>query len=287
MKLLPGFLVLAFGIHGAGRLADAAMPGTIDDGGPEPGHVQRDPGPAGTSEPKPKVNPTFGDAEPAPLVPPSSAPSGITGEHDLGPRHRISLVPRLAFRLGDAGRAVSPARGFGLAGTYEFLYGRIGPVVEAALGLDFAFDRFATGERAPCSDQFLALQECFGNLIRTGMPGTFASTRVISETSFVLVHTIAARVGRLRPYLTLGAGVGIGFFDSVEPNLQPGSAKDVHVLGRATVGLDVPIWRAWSATVRADYTTVRAVSPFTTNAGETLPLFGDLFDVGIGAAYGF
>ena len=293
MKLVLGPIVVALGLHAAGRFAEAATPGTIDDGGPEPGHVSRDPGPAvepelePTPKPKPKPESPLGDAEPAPAAIPSSVPPRRTDEHDRRTHQRIALVPRFAYRLGDAGRAVTPAIGFGLAGTYEFRYARVGPVIELALGVEFAFDRFATGERGICSDQVLPPQECTENVKRTGVAGTFASTRVISETSFFLVHTIAARAGRLRPYLTLGAGVGVGFFDSVQPDLQPGTAKDVHILGRAAAGLDVAVVGAWSATVRADYTAVRAVSTFTTNTGQTLPLFGDLFDVGIGVAYGF
>ena len=282
MKWALGPIVIALAVTGTLRPAHAAMPGAIDDGGPEPGHGSGDPGPAAAPETKNKAGSGGGDAEPAPAAAPASAPSPHPHEPKTGPRHRIAVTPRFAYRLGDAGRTVTPASGFGLAGTYEFRYARVGLAVDTALGIDFAFDRFATGERGTCSGEFSGRQECLGRAA-----STFASTRVISETSFILVHTVAARLGASRPYLTLGAGLGVGFFDSVQPDLSPGNATDAHVLGRATIGIDVTLGRVWSATLRADYTAVRAVSPFATSAGRTLPLFGDLFDVGVGVVYSF
>ncbi|MBC8132454.1 MAG: hypothetical protein H7X95_05685 [Deltaproteobacteria bacterium] len=110
---------------------------------------------------------------------------------------------------------------------------------------------------------------------------------MISETSFVLVHTAAVRLGITRPYLSVGAGIGLGYFDSPALALRPGTATDTHLLGRASLGVDVAVTRTWGIAVRADYTAVRRASAFRTDDGRSLALFGDLFAVAVGIAYRF
>ncbi len=247
-------------------------PGTLPDRGPDPGP---DPGPTEAPEPKPAI----GDAEAAPASqhPPSAPPplpiGGAASAVDAwrqGPRHRIAVMPRYVHRLSGPGLAVTPSSGFGIAGTIEIAYLRAVAGLEAALGIDFSYDRFASGEVA--------------SVAFDSMPKTF---RVTSETSFVLVHTASARVGRMRPYLSVGAGVGIGYFDSAAPELNPGTANDAHALGRVSAGLDMTMARVWSASIRADYTAVRGISSLVTSTGDRLALFGDLFGLGAGLAYRF
>lgn len=236
--------------------------------------VARDPGP--TDPPEPSHPP--GDAEPAPA--PASAPSPTgsalaTGDSArAGARHRIAVMPRYSYRLSSSGRAVTPSSGFGIGGTVETTYLRIAAGLEAAWGVDFSHDRFSSSEVGTVS-------------VDNNQTATFRAPRVTSETSFVLVHTVAARAGRLRPYLTVGAGLGLGYFDSAALELQPGSARDAHALGRLALGVDVTVARDWCASMRAEYTAVRGVGVWTTDAGERLALFGDLFGIGAGIAYRF
>jgi hypothetical protein len=189
------------------------------------------------------------------------------------PRHRIAVMPRFAYRLGDAGRAISPAAGYGVGGTYEWTYARASREIELALGLDFSSDRFATAEQ--------------GLSTQSGVATPYDSTRLIIESTFVLTHTVAFPVGPVRPFLTLGAGIGFGDLESVAPAYRPGSLHDRQLLGRAAVGLDVIVTRIWFATLRADYTAVRRADPLRLDAGGSLSVFGDVLDINVGLAYRF
>ena len=64
-----------------------------------------------------------------------------------GARHQLAFGARFAYRLGDAGKAISPAAGYGVVGSYYFTYARLGDAVDLSLGVDFSSDRFATGEQ--------------------------------------------------------------------------------------------------------------------------------------------
>jgi hypothetical protein len=200
-------------------------------------------------------------------------PAAGPGDEGTSGRDRIAVGARLGRRLGDAASAIPPGNGVGVVGTIELDYLHLGKSFAAALGVDFGYDRFATSE--------------VGMVTVNGNVQTFGSTRVISETTFVLVHTAAVRVGRLRPYVSLGAGVGLGYFDSVAPTFSPGTARDTHLLGRAGLGLDVTVTDLWCLNVRADYTAVRGPSSLRTDDGRALPVFGDLLDLGAGIAYRF
>jgi hypothetical protein len=229
-----------------------------------------------------------GDAEPAPLSPASEAPRPSTGappvSDTLAPsgRHRVAFGARFAYRLGDAGQAISPAAGYGIVGSYGFTYARVADAVELSASLDFASDRFATAEQGTTTDG----------------PGsgattvTYSSTRVLSENDFVLGQTVAFPLGPVRPFLMLGVGVGVGSFETVDPQLRPanrtsGSETDTHLLGRGTLGLDIAVSPSWAVCVRGDYTAVRRAAPFPTPSGQALPLFGDLLDIDVQAVFRF
>ncbi|HEY4395778.1 MAG TPA: hypothetical protein VGP64_17035 [Polyangia bacterium] len=212
-----------------------------------------------------------GDAEPAPLAPNAHPDEGMDSRNG---RHRIAISPRFAYRLGDAGHGISPAAGYGIAGTFDFSYARPDELLELTIGVDFSSDRFATGEQGTTTTQ-------------NGAATTYASTRVISENDFLLTHTVGFRLGPVRPFFVLGLGLGVGYFDSVAPAYLPGKETDTHLLGRGSVGLDVAVSADWGLTVRADYTAVRDAASFTTQAGQTFTLFGDLLDIDLGAAYRF
>jgi hypothetical protein len=149
----------------------------------------------------------------------------------------------------------------------EFDYFRTPGGAEAALGFDFGFDLFQ------------------GHDHRISPAG--GTTPVLSETTFLLVHTGAVHLGLVRPFLSVGGGIGLGYFDSVDPTLQPGTDRQTHLLGRVSLGLDVAVWAQLIATIRADYTAVRGTSSFQTNQGGPVILFGDIVDLGVGIAYRF
>ncbi|MES1157779.1 MAG: hypothetical protein ABUL67_01645, partial [Haliangium ochraceum] len=116
---------------------------------------------------------------------------------------------------------------------------------------------------------------------------TQGATRIISETTFVAIPTAALRLGRVRPYVGAGGGVGFGYFESVADEFRPGTLQGTDPLARAIAGIDVRLAEGWTITLRADYTWVVSPAPLNTDAGAVLPVFGDLFDAGAGIVYGF
>lgn len=224
-----------------------------------------------------------GDAEPAPGEPAAAPPprAGAPISSDTlahAGRHQLAFGARFAYRLGDAGSAIPPAAGYGVAGSYAFTYARVADAVDLALGLDFSSDRFATGEQGMGSGGVTL--------------GPYSSTRVLSENEFVLAQTFALSAGPVRPFASLGLGVGIGSFETVapqfwSPNSMKGSETDTHLLGRAALGIDVLLGSGWALRLRGNYTAVRRAAPYPTAAGPTLPLFGDLLDIDVQAVYRF
>lgn len=280
--LAAPILALAFAIT---RTAAAALPEAIDPEAPVP---QAGAMGSGASVPAPAA-PESGDGKSAADGPASAAPmpvpsSPITGDAEPAPgampdgpplktRHRIAVAPRFAYRLGDAGRSISPAAGYGVGGTFELTYAYPARQVELALGLDFASDRFATAEE--------------GVTFQSGGATSYGSTRLILESTFVLTHTIAFPAGPVRPFLTVGGGVGFGDLESVAPLYKPGTLQDRQLLGRVAVGIDVVVTRIWFATLRVDYTAVRRTDRLVLAAGGELAVFGDLLDISLGLAYRF
>jgi hypothetical protein len=218
-----------------------------------------------------------GTTQSLPPPPPSPVPDpGTPAAPGVAPprsRFDLAVVPRFAVRLGQPADAVSPALGFALAGTFEIRYAAVAPLLELGLALEFSHHRFATGET--------------GVVIRNGVEETFGSTRVVLETSFLVAQVLAARLGRVRPHLLVGAGIGLGHFDSAAREFAPGTANDTQLIARAAVGVDVALVGAMGLTARSSYTAVRATRRLETETGASLPLFGDLFDVGVGVVYSF
>jgi len=224
--------------------------------------------------PTPPAEP--GDAEPAPLEPP---PAGLPP--DFAPRtarHRVAVSARFAYRLGSAAEEAGAHAGFGFGGTYEYTYATAASRLELALGTDFSLDRFGSAEQ--------------GILAGGGVGRTYDATRVILQNAFLLVHTVAANLGPARPFVTVGAGLGVGNLQTVSPSFTeiPGSSisfHDLQFLARASAGVDVVVTRVWRASLRVDYTAVRLADEIPTVSGTTLPAFVDLLDVNLSLVYRF
>jgi len=160
-------------------------------------------------------------------------------------------------------------------------------VLELAAGVDFSSDRFATGEQGTTTSDGDP-----NNPTSTSTTVTYGSTRVVSENNFIAAQTFALPLGSVRPFVTLGVGVGIGSFETVDPQLKSslntsGSETDTHLLGRGTLGMDIAVGPSWGIRLRGDYTAVRRAAPFMTGTGLALPLFGDLLDIDVQAVYRF
>jgi hypothetical protein len=240
--------------------------------------LQPQPPPLPPGQPPQAEQPTSPPSQPPPspphplLMPPAPPPADPgAGAAPADPRFRLSVLPRLARRLGEAARAVSPAWGFGIGGGFDWRYLAAGEPMALAVGVDFAYFRFAT-------DEVVTID------LGGGMERTVASTRVLSETTFLATHSVTLALGRTRPFLTVGAGLGLGYFDSIVAELRPSSSSEAHLLGRVTAGVDVFPRRTVGLTLLAGYTVVSAFGSYDDRSPK---VFGDLLDLGAGLVYRF
>ena len=219
----------------------------------------------------------WAQAQPAPVAaPPAAAPAALPVFVPLD--NRIAVVASYARRLGDEAAVIGPRNGFGVGGSYER---RILPLphdFELGAGVNFFYDKFQTGVTGT-------------TMVTPGQIQTYQGERVLSQTSFAATAVAAWRWRRLRPYVQVGGGFTIAYFDTPEGVYQPGNQTAVQPLIRTTGGLDVAITRDIAITARVSYTHLFTRPTFTTmpegGAGATLSILGDLFEAGAGVALGF
>jgi hypothetical protein len=200
---------------------------------------------------------------PPPLLPPSAAALAT-------PDNALSVHARFAYRLGNEGSRLGPAAGFSLGGSFERRY-LVAPDGRFELGaaVDFFYDRFSRGVTG-------------SSMVAPGQEQPFAAQRTLSQTSFALLQTAGLRAGPVRPFVAVGVGLTLAYFNTPEADLRPGTANATQPLGRAVAGVDIAVSHAASLTVRADYTHLWTRPTFVTTAGQSYDLFGDLFDMGLG-----
>lgn len=184
-------------------------------------------------------------------------------------RSALGVSLQLAHRLAEGGATLDPFWGFSLAGRYERRLLAAPNGVELGAAVDFSFQRFTSSVVG-------------STMIAPGTEMAFDGTRLITETTFALVPTVAFRAGPVRPFAGAGVGLGVGFFSSPEIELRPGSETAVQPLVRGALGVDVALSATSAITVRADYSHMFTRPHFVTDAGQSYSLFGDLLDVGIG-----
>ncbi len=114
-----------------------------------------------------------------------------------------------------------------------------------------------------------------------GDPEPAIGSRTLSQTTFALMETTGWRYADMRLYVGVAAGVTVGYF--VSPDIAAGGSTDLLPLARGVFGFDFAIAPRTAAILRADYThTFSRDSTFVGPTGESHPVFGDLFDAGIG-----
>jgi hypothetical protein len=212
-----------------------------------PGGAPATPPPPATTAPSAQPPPPV-VAQPAPAAPPNS----------------VSVHVRYAYRVGGEGDGLVPASGLSLGGEFERRLRAFQNGIELGVATNFFYDRFT-------KDIVVA---------STGSePGI--GSRTLSQTSFAAMPTAAWRYADMRFYLGLGGGVTVGYYAS--PDLSANTTKDAMPLARAVFGFDFAIAARTAAILRVDYShTFQHSGYYTTTAGERRPLFGDLFDAGIG-----
>ena len=226
----------------------------------------------------------WAQAEPAPVEAapaepaPSAAPLTVAAAPEPAPAdNRVAISGAFAYRLGSEGRAIGPAEGFSLGGDYERRYLQVAPEIELGVGLDFFYDKFQTGVTGTTT-------------VEPGQEQTFPSERIISQTGFVLLQTVAWRHGRWRPFVQVGPGFTIAYFSTAESMFSPGTFNAVQPLVRVAGGLDVTITHDVGIVARVGFDYLFTRPTFTADAAagsQSYSFLGNLFDAGLGVVFFF
>jgi len=233
---------------------------------------QAAPAPPGQAEPAP---PPAAAASPAVPAPATTAPSAASptppapsrpDEPPPAPANSVSVHVRYAYRIGSDGDSLVPAAGMSLGGEFERRLFGFKSGFELGLAANFFYDRFSKEVVAPSTDP---------------MVQATVATRTLSQTTFALMETTAWRYADMRLYLGIGAGLTVGYFTS--PDVTANSTNAIQPLARGVFGFDFAIATRTAAILRVDYShTFNRTDVYITAPGAVHPLFGDLFDAGIG-----
>jgi hypothetical protein len=212
---------------------------------------------------------------PAPVTPapqgPATAPPAppqVVAEPATPPANSASVYVRYAYRVGADGDGIVPASGISLGGEFERRLRGFQTGIELGVAFDFFYDRFTKDVIATSVGPMGDTEPAIG-------------TRTLSQTTFALMETTGWRYADMRLYVGVGAGLTVGYF--VSPDLGAGSSTDLLPLARGVFGFDFAIAPRTAAILRVDYThTFHRDSFFVGPNGESHPIFGDLFDAGIG-----
>jgi hypothetical protein len=227
--------------------------------------------PAASPAPAPAPAPpaAAAPATPAPPSPPPAAaapasPPGIDEPPPPPPANSVSVHVRYAYRLD--GDGLVPKDGLSLGGEFERRMVAFQNGLELGVATNFFYDRFTKDVVA-------------GTVDASGDP--MIAARTLSQTSFALMETTGWRYADMRLFVAVGGGLTVGYFAS--PDLSTSSTTDVQPFARAVFGFDFAIAARTAAVLRVDYShNFFSDTSVVTTPGMTRPLFGDLFDAGIG-----
>jgi hypothetical protein len=187
------------------------------------------------------------------------------------PANGVSVHLRYAYRVGSEGDAQVPTTGLSIGGGFEHRLLGFRSGIEIGAGVDFFYDRFSKDVAVSSIDP------------ASGNQQLSITTQTLSQTSFALTETTAWRYADLRVFGAAGAGFTVGYFTGVAPTGNTASTNDVQPLARGALGVDFAIASKTAAVLRVDYThTFKRNDYFVSPTGALHPMFGDLFDVGIG-----
>jgi len=236
---------------------------------------------AGPAEPAP----TTGPAEPAPKAaapgaapavpaPPSTSatpppPPPAAAEPPPAPPNTVSVFVRYAYRIENGGTDLVPAAGFSLGGEFERRLLGFQNGFELGLATDFFYDRFARD----------VVSSAIGP---TGAPESVVATRTLSQTSFALMETTGWRYGDMRLFVGIAGGLAVGYFNAAITTPASSSTTDMQLLTRGVLGFDFAVAPRTSAILRVDYTHLFLNDATYDTPDGPQPLFGDIFNAGIG-----
>lgn len=193
-------------------------------------------------------------AAPAAPAPPPGVP---TPEHPY-PANSVSVHVRYAYRVDSGGDSLVPAAGLSLGGEFERRLHAFDSGFEVGVAFDFFYNRFT----------------------KDVIAGTEIAARTLSHTSFALMETTAWRYSDLRVFAAIGAGFAVGYFTI--PDVAANATTELQPFARAALGMDFAVTGRTAAILRVDYNRSLGRDVTYPVGGEMRPLFGDIFDAGIG-----
>jgi hypothetical protein len=193
---------------------------------------------------------------------PAASPAVPTPENPY-PANSVSVHVRYAYRVDSGGDTLVPSTGMSLGGAFERRLLAFKSGIELGAAFDFFYDRFAR------------------DVIAMTPEGTLIVSRTLSHTSFALMQTTAWRYADLRFFAGIGAGFAIGYFGSLD--LATTATTDLQPIARGVLGMDFAVTARTAAILRVDYNrSLGHVETYGAPGGPMRPLFGDIFDAGIG-----
>jgi hypothetical protein len=169
---------------------------------------------------------------------------------------------RYAYRVDSGGDSLVPAAGLSLGGEFERRLRAFDSGIELGVAFDFFYDRFTK------------------DVIATTTEGTGIVSRTLSHTSFALMETTAWRYADLRVFAALGAGFAVGYFTI--PDVAGNATTELQPFARGALGMDFAVTGRTAAILRVDYNRSLGRDVVYGAPGDMRPLFGDIFNAGIG-----
>lgn len=205
-------------------------------------------------------------ASPPPAAAPASAPMAGPLDEVGTQDYAIGFGLEGARRLGAPADALGPRNGFGFVAEVTYTYLRVGPA-ELTIGIGFHHQRF----RKVVS---------FTVLGGSGVPQE--TERSFTHYDWELQPRFAVSVGPVRPFLRLGAGFGLAYFSTREPEFSPGEKRAARLSLSATIGLDV-ITSRQGARLGLEATVASMIRPpeFAADSQRSLPVFGNRGSIGL------
>ena len=229
--------------------------------------------------------PLWAQAEPAPPLStaelsdpgqasgePSAPPPGPTAAElpaDLAPLPHPYFA-EAALRLSQRpGADSTPKIGFGVGLSLGFRWAMLWQQVELSTALDFAYAQHRKNVDGV-------------RILPNGMEETFDGQRLSSENTFGALQILMLHLPRVRPWLGVGGGLGVGYFSSDEKEYRPGSARAFRPYAQFTGGLAFLVWGQNYVDLRVDYHVMTQNPVFQTATGASKNVFGDLLTLGVG-----
>ncbi len=186
----------------------------------------------------------------------------------------LSVAMGLGIRLPPASRAAPPTLGLSVATSFEHQLTSIGERGELGIAAGFAFARHT--------------QDVQGSIkTASGGESPIDDVRSMSTYEFTLSPTVGLRLGRIHPWLSLGAGGGLAYFASREFAYRPGEQRLFGLVLVGAAGIDAEIRPATSVGVRFSYTRRATRRDLALDGGDAVLIFGDRVSTELSLSFRF